>query len=105
MDGKVSGNASVIAIELSNAISPNTTRMLVIRKKIASLLPLAKWPDPQLSYAYSISSPTDKCTPSLVPDSITQVPRLNAMVSTIQRYSVGIAIGRIVLVQGNPTIN
>lgn len=49
--GKISGNASMIAIELSNAVNPNTTSMLVIRKKSASLFPLAKWPAPWISCA------------------------------------------------------
>jgi hypothetical protein len=87
--GNRDGKACRIASALSKAMRPKTTNTLVIKKKNAS----------------SISRPFQTCNPDFVPDSMTQVPRLNAMVSTIHKYKVCITIGTKELVRGSPKTN
>lgn len=95
-----------MAKALSKAIRPKTMRIFVTRKKTASLK------DRQLPakvfvgrVSYSISSPSQRCHPSLVPDSMTHVPLFNAKVSTSQRYRVGRTMGMRVLEKGSPIMN
>jgi hypothetical protein len=59
----------------------------------------------QKNDAYSMSSPSHKTIPYLVPEVMLHVPRRNAKVSTTHKYKVGMAIGSAVFVQGKFTMN
>jgi len=109
IEGYIEGKASSTATALSKATRPKTIRVLVAKKKTASLqsgqCELEGIGQLWLAKTHSISSPSQICNPSFVPDSMTHVPRLNANVSIIQRYRVGSATGKSVFNRGRPTIS
>lgn len=94
-----------MASVLSQATRPKTIKVLVRRKKTASLQIVRIFKVARTVVTYSMSRPSHKTTPYLVPEVILHVPRRNAKVSTTHKYNVGRAMGSAVFVQGKFTMN